>query len=510
MKLLCLCLLVASVTNVYANNITKRAGNNDAQRSLSYLVNSLSRGEETKPRYIEQYIYDKYTVQLNDTDDSEIDNALTNYEPIIPRGSQPKLSNFERDVLTEYLNHPEDVVLAKYLAFFHMKKMNKVKFNLRTKGLTGRSLRHAIIGQYFIERAIELGETDRWLRSVRKFNQSRIERTMTKTSGVDTSEGFSAQSYFLDSFNNHEENRYKAIEKLLNYFVKHSNNVMASHLVMAANLWIGGEADYDDPTTLYNYIVGAYFSLHTMTLSEEAEKEWLDNPVEKERFRMASIVGGFSITMRRWIAELHGDEDSITLLDQEHQQWVEINPIFHMFTYGLTLFEDNETFDSALSVYRPAFIDCGTIYAGVEFRTCVDRPRFSFNALGMTLLYVDFFLKEGDINSAQGYLLAKYAPYLEFDNWTLGQEAWLHREQNAFEIMELYRNDDPEDDPLPFMLKKRKWSANTQTCQSCHQVQNREWSEEEKNTIQGHPEEILTIGTWPEISTSWYGSKRGL
>lgn len=461
-------------------------------------------GFYTKNEEIRQYIDGHYGNTANKISRSE--NPLTDYEMILPKGAQPKISKIEKFVLSAHLDHPEDVVLVNFLLHLHLKKIVSSYSGYRYSVLTRKAkrLKHRIIAKYFAERALNLGQNDRRYKLIIRSNDRKLARMLGRIPGVDTSEGATAHKQFLDAFNYNEIRRYESNDLLMNHLASNPNNVMSAFLATASSLWIGGEAEYDDPTILYDYLVGSYLSLHTMKLAETAEKLWLENPEGHERFRLASIIGGFSVSMRRWIADLNGDQAAIAMLDEEHDEWLEINPMFHMFTYGLTIFEDD--FGRAYAGWLGGFLPCVGELANQNFRTCIDRPRFSFNRTSIVLGTADMALKAGDTDFAAGLLNARYAPWAHFDEWDLGREAWLHREANFTEIASLYQNDDPTDDPLPLNLKRRKWSAPTMTCQSCHQAQDRFWSEEEQETILLHPEDILTIGEFPAVRTSWYGS----
>jgi hypothetical protein len=125
----------------------------------------------------------------------------------------------------------------------------------------------------------------------------------------------------------------------------------------------------------------------------------------------------------------------------------------------------------------------------------------------MAISFVDYLAKIGDFGFAQG-VLSFIPTQPDYNDWDLGKQAWEHRSNNLPQIFEYYQNGDPGDDPMFFLLKKRKWSSNMSTCQTCHQAQSKFWTEEEKNDIRLPNEEYATVGNWPIVSTTWYGATR--
>jgi hypothetical protein len=431
---------------------------------------------------------------------SEPADPVADYETVLPHASQPAISPFEKVVLTAYLNHPDDVPIAKFLAIYHL-----TRSLLNHNGTAaGEKIRHTIIAQYFLNRVEDLGGNGKWV-------EKALERTGEALGALESSglrataeENHEAHATFIDAFNYHEEKRYIALAELLNDYSAHPNNAFTALATTAVNLWIGGEADYDDPTVLYNFVLGGYFSIRAMALGHELEEAWQQDPVNNKRFRLATILGGFSVSHRRWLAKLHNDQAAVDLLDDEHRQWYSINPVFHAFTVGLAFFEEEENFAEGMNAFGSAFALCD-LPIEEQTVTCLNRPRFSFNTFSMALSYVDFLLKSGNFGFAQGFLQAiPTVPGYEF--WDIGKPAWEHRQNNLSQIFELYQNGDPSDDPTHFMMKKRKWGPTMATCQTCHQAQSKVWSEEEKNNILLPNEEYATVGNWPAVTTTWYGA----
>lgn len=427
--------------------------------------------------------------------------SLSEYETLLPHKTQRLISRFEKRVLTAYLDNPADAKLAKFFALYHL-------IGAGQPGAITRAsvLEHAIMADYFLNRARDLGAKEPWLTIALNKVEVRLAALATSRSGVTLEETHPAQAAFIDSFVYHEENRYKVYNQLLDDYIAAPNNVFTAFLNTAENLWVGGEAGYTDPTVLYNFVLGSYFSIRAITLAHEAEIAWQQDPINHKRFRTASILGGFSIGHRRFLAKLHKDLPSIKKLDEEHDQWRrEVNIIFHMFTMGYTLFEEPENFERAKDLWDEGFVVSGQ---RPDFVTIQNRPRFTFNTICMFMGAVDFDLKEGDLTMVRQFWLPT-VPFLpNYADWDIGRDAYQHRLAHAEEISALYRNADPTDDPVPFNLKRRKWGYNTMTCQTCHQAQRKLWTEAEKADIMLPPEDVLTVGTWPAISTTWYGASK--
>ena len=428
--------------------------------------------------------------------------GLTNYEADISLSAESEISEFERHILSAYLSNPGDVKLAKYLSFHHLNSSLLAK---NAKHDKGQALKHSILAQYFINRVLDLGSEENWAAMALEKNSVAIKKVMKRKPGADSSEGYEPQKNFLETFNYKEENRNEAYRRLLAHHVEKPNNAITSFYIMALNFWNGGEVDYDDPTVLYHYIVGAYFSYHTIELAKIMENDWLEDSDKNVRLRLSSILGGFSIPMRRWMSNLHGDTAAVKVLDEEHEKWRVINPRFHLFTVGNVFFDEKDNFEKGLFAWRDGFRSCDENAPKIQYRICKDQPRFSFNRLSVILGAIDYEIKAGNLGRAKGLLTIRQSPIFHFDEWTLGKESWLHRENNFQAIADLYANDNPDDDPQQYFMKKRQWGDDTQTCQSCHQAQARKWTEEQKSHAAYEDYDVLTIGDWPTLSTTWYG-----
>jgi hypothetical protein len=428
--------------------------------------------------------------------------TLSNYETPLPHATQPKISHLERSLLAAYLDRPEDAALTQYLAIHHLRKS---LLRPTPAAKRGEALEHTLYALYFLNRARDTGANAPWIAPVLERTQAAVDAVFATTEPITSDEYHPAHVFYRETFHlNQEQNRYAALDELLQDFAQEPSNVYTSFVLTAVNLWMGGEADYDDPTTLYNFVLGSYFSLHTMELAQKLELAWnADKSVT--RFRMAAELGGFSLLQRRWLAKLHRDEATVALIDDEHRQWTAIQPAFHSFTLGLPFFDEPQHFMEGLGAYAAGAPFC----AKVPVRTCSDLPRFSFNLLGFFLGYADFLLKAGDVPSARQILAMNQLPNLaaSWEFWDIGRDAWEHRVNNAEAIAALYRNADPSDDPVNFEMKRRKWGEDTTTCQECHQTQgHRENAAAVEEPQLLPPEEIASITNWPAVTSAWYGA----
>lgn len=427
---------------------------------------------------------------------------FTNETPL-PHSTQADVSAGERFLLKTYLNHPRDATLASFLALVNL---NRSLLSSSARKHPGKAFKYTVLSQYFLSRAKDLGRTDRWIPAALMATQVQIDRVLARQQQVTSEENHPAHKFFNETFNYYEGDRYAALEKLLDDFVQSPKNVYTAFTITATNLWIGGEGDFEDPTVLQNFVLGSFFSIHTMKLAQQLEVAWLADNTATPRFRMASILGGFSALQRRWLAKVHNQPQAIAALDDEHRQWRLIQRSFHAFTVGLSFFEEPQNSLEGFNAWQDGFAYCFV----VPNRTCTNQPRFSHNFGGFILGYVDALLQVGQVDAAKQFLsirhdLTNFPPMAAYAQWDLGRAAWEYRENNADAIAARYANADPSDDQFHFFLKKRKWGANTATCQACHQAQSSIWTEEEKNTIVLPPEPVATVGIWPVVSTTWYG-----
>ncbi len=433
-----------------------------------------------------------------DADLNQLDQAyLSEFETYLPNTSILYQPRYEKKLLIYYLNNPNKPSAAAWLAGYHLHKLKRHSIS------GGEKVKHAVLAHYFLNRLKVMGVNWSWLNHQLNKNEERLAIYSQDESIPSDDEEHPAHQYYRNAFHFNEQNRHLALAGLLDDFASEPNNVYTAFTINAINLWIGGEADYDDPSALYNFILGSYFSTRTMDMAQRLEEAWMLDPTSAKRFRLSPILGGFSLLQRRWLALVHGDIAAVAAIDDEHRQWRLVNRAFHAFTVGLPFFEEPENFGEGFFAMVDGLEQCSE---DPELRTCLNRPRFSYNLLGFILEYIDFFIKQGDITNATALLQYRHAPH-EAENWAawdLGREAWLHREENLNEIAALYQNEDPSDDPLHFQMKAKKWGSNTTTCQTCHQVQGLEWTPEEFNTVLLPTENVATVGTWPVRTTSWW------
>lgn len=431
---------------------------------------------------------------------------LSRYEMNLPHTTQPPMPAALQRLTAAYLNRPTDQRLATFLSLVYL---NRSLLNPRAGLPPGAAFKQTLMAQYFLHRAEQLGAKSPWIAAQIRNTQQAIDGVLARQTTITSEENQPAHKFYLETFNYKEENRYLALDKLLEDFYEHPKNVYTAFTINAMNLWIGGEGDKDDPTVLENFVLGSFFSLHSIELAHQIETAWLANPNALPRFRMASILGGFSALHRRWTLQVHGDKKAIAALDDEHRKWRLIHRAFHSFTVGLAFFDEPEHFQEGKAAWEDAFAHC----AESPVRTCSNLPRFTHNFSTFVLSYVDFLLKNGDVSTARVFLSSRLVPdsvpgMALYPEWTLGRDAWVHRERHTDEIAALYADADPKNDPGHLLLRYRKWGGPTSTCQSCHQAQAKTWTPEKQLKLGATlpPEAEATVGTWPQASTTWYGT----
>ena len=436
-------------------------------------------------------------------------SPLSAYETPLPHTTQPELPEFERALLVHYLDAPRSMTLVKALADLHLgQSLVSVATNH-----AGEAVRHSILALYFLNREKDLGERSRILDGSIAGLEAALARVFDKPVAITSDEYHDAHVFYRRVFHfNQEQDRYIALAGLLEDFAREPRNVYTSFAITAINLWIGGEADYDDPTTLYNFLLGSYFSLNTISLSHELENAWDVDPAHTTRFRMAACLGGFGLLQRRWLALVNGDDAALNLIDDEHRAWYKIQPAFHSFPLGLSLIDEPANFAEGYAVYSSGIPSCSEIPG---LRTCSNLPRFQFNLLGFVLGIVDYAMKAGDLDTARSLLSFRSDPSEaeEWASWTIGRDAWLHREQNFDAIAALYAGDHPvannptHDNPVNFEMKRRKWGQDTTTCQECHQVEAFPDSfDVVEEAQQLPPAAVASVNNWPPVTTAWYGA----
>jgi hypothetical protein len=429
--------------------------------------------------------------------------SLSCYEVALPHTTRPSLPAFERALLVAYLDHPREVQLANALAVHHLPR-SLLAASAPSDG--GRALRHTIFSLYFLNRAKDLGATAPWIDTALGRTETALATTLEDGAPITLDESHDAHVFWRRVFHgNQEGDRYDGLARLLQDVAGDPRNVYTSFLLMTANLWMGSEADYDDPTTLYHFLLSTYFQIRAFDLARGLEVAWTADPERNPRFRMAAELGGFGLLARRWLAKLHGDAEALRLVDEEHREWWRIQPAIHSFSLGLPFFDEPERFAEGLEVYYSAYPYC----EAVPVRTCSNLARFPFNLLSFALGLVDFSLRAGDLERARAILGYRLDPgeAANWSEWNVGRDAWLHRERNLDAIFALYRNGDPSDDPVNFETKRRRWGEETTVCQVCHQTQGKPQTQAEIEAPQTFPPpEVASVGRWPAVDTAWYGA----
>lgn len=402
----------------------------------------------------------------------------------------------ELAMLRLYLQQPGVAAIAQYLAVYHLHQALGL-----SRQQAGAALRHSILSQYFFRRLLQDGD-NAWAAHGLQLAIA-VSTPLLRSKKAQHAMAGAVHQAFIQTFNLQPELRADVSAQLLQAVVDDPDNVLTSTYLLALSIWRGGEAAVDDPLVLNHFILASHFGVRALQQAKSMEQAWQQDPVAASRFRLAPILGGLAIPARLWLAQLHQQQDVVNALHQEHREWLAHNAPFHSITLGLVLFNDQQLFSEGLAAWQSGVNGCMDIRAN---RACGDGPYFSFNMASFWLSGVDFQLKAGRPEQAQQMLYGKYAPIFHFEQWTLGQQAWQQRETELAERVALYQNDDPTDDPTNFLLQKRQWGPDTITCQACHQRQQRSWTAEEINTVTQPTEAVATIGRWPAIRTSWFGT----
>ncbi|MFV8781304.1 carbohydrate-binding protein [Microbulbifer sp. SA54] len=415
-----------------------------------------------------------------------------------PVTAATELGNFEKIALQAYLNNPSDARLSKILALYSLSS------SILNKPVSGESIRYTIFSQYFLERSLNLDSaSSKWVSHAHKL----VDQALHNHSASEAvyQQETNSHKAFLFAFNHEEGQRIQIVDQLLEDYSRHPGNALTSAYLTAANIWVGGEAEFSDPSVLYSFVLSSYFSVRSVAMSERLEKLWLQDPESYQRVRLAPILGGWTVPARRWLAQLHGDSAAVETLDAEHDEWFKHYPAFHAASIGLMYFNEPEHLMQGWDAWWAGFGHCIQV---PTIRACLDRPRFSFNNLSYFLGAVDYMVKLGELEMATQFLSFNQNPAFGWSSWDYGRDAWEYRQANLEEIFQLYRNDDPSDDPTNFLLKQHQWGPDTITCQYCHQVQSRQWAEEDVNTVYLPDESIATLYDWPEVTTTWFGGSQ--
>lgn len=395
-----------------------------------------------------------------------------------------------------YLEQSQQTPIIMLNALFHLQQSL-----LATRGNPAEQLEHSILALYFLERAIQLGETSPWLQHSRQ-QLARLLNQRLHYQQLHVSETSSAHRFFHDAFNRNPQNAALATRRLTENYLADPANVMTLTLMSAAQLWLGGEAAADDPATHQHFVLAAFYSSRAILLAEELEKAAIAAPAQVKPMRLASILGSWSYLPRRWLSHLHQQPTGSDALEAEQQQWFGINPGFHSVVMASSYFAEPANFMRGFAYLMQGMQECNQ---NMNLRSCNDNPRFSFNRLVFVQNVIDYAIKAGDFNTASMLLNARYWPDFHFDEWTSGHQQWALRETNMAELHHSWNTPQRSDDADYAINRQRRWGLDTMTCQTCHQQQQRQWTDEQQ---QAQPQpSVAILPYWPAISTGWFGSK---
>lgn len=435
--------------------------------------------------------------------EADTSSALAGHETSLPFEPRPAMKAAEIELLTRYLNNPNSEQLARQLLFKNIEELFKAKS-------PEDSLKRAIYAFYFSER---LAQKNSHLAQEYAGIQKQLRYTMDLAhqapwlSPIAKHKTDQAVQLFRQAFFDDQSLRHKSLKKLISAYLVNPKDPQITWYLSGNALWNAGESPKDDPQVLYDVLIAAYFAVETSHIAQNLEERWMINPSDDHRFRLVSMLGGFSVLARRWLAQLHGDAASMDVLDNEHRTWLTINQAFHSFTFAAVSWQypkDSAMYGEGLSEWSNAMFDPANCFNGTH-RSCNFDSFFTFNDLNFVLGLVDLWMKQGTPQSLgmANYFLNLFPTYQKpgncygecFNLWTLGKDEWQLRQQHFSEYAALFANNDPSDDPQFFGLKSKKWSAALPTCQTCHNRQEYPWTDAEKQQVSLPIEEMRTLGT---------------
>ncbi|MBD1582913.1 hypothetical protein [Pseudoalteromonas sp. S16_S37] len=375
---------------------------------------------------------------------------------------------------------------------------------LADSNVTPESLEHSILALFYLERLALVSADSTWaVGSQRKLG--RLVNQVLSYSSLNVDESLQSHTQFHHAFNKASELAIPAGNALVASLIQDPGNVMTLTLITGSRLWLGGEAGFDDPSTLNYFILTSFYSVRAIAMAHALENKVIANPQNHRTMRLASILGGWTTLPRRWLAGIHQDKLSQILIEQEHAQWFQVNPGFHSVTLASSYFNEPQYFFSGYNYLMQGLTSCNQ---DLSFRSCSDNPRFSFNRLVFITTIIDYSIKAGDFNTANALLGVKNWPEFHWSEWQLGQSAWQLRENNMAQLHESWNNDSVDDDIPLITTTKRQWGDDTMTCQTCHQQQGRAWTKEQEEQAKNPSPSISVIGQWPPVTTSWTSSEQ--
>ncbi|NOU50883.1 hypothetical protein HG263_10095 [Pseudoalteromonas sp. JBTF-M23] len=373
---------------------------------------------------------------------------------------------------------------------------------LANNNVTPESFEHSVLALYYLERLALVAPDPQWAIDAQRKLARQVNKALSYDS-LNVKEDLTSHANFHNAFNKNPDNAVSSGTALVASLIDDPGNIITLTLLTASRLWLGGEASYDDPSTLNYFILTSFYSNRALTMAHKLENHFLADPDNYKPMRLASLLGGWNTLPRRWLAKLHGDKQSQWLIEQEQTHWFNINPGFHSITFASGYFNEPQYFVTGFGYIMQGLNACNQ---DLTFRSCSDNPRFSFNRLVFISSFIDYAIKAGDFNTANSLLNVKHWPDFHFPQWHIGHSAFAQREHNMVELHERWNNDIRDDDEAFITTTKRQWGDDTMTCQTCHQQQGRTWTKEQEDEAKNPPSSVDVIGQWPSVTTSWTSS----
>lgn len=193
-------------------------------------------------------------------DTNRVLDPIGDYTVQLPHASKLQITLLERGLLKAYLDNPRDVILTEILAVYNLQKLyEENKAAEKKKAVSGQSIKYSVLSLYFLNRVKDLGFKHYWVTQQIQKVETALNKTLDGRGRADANEKLESVLYYRDAFTNNEQNRYIALDKLLDSMVKYPENAFVNFYYMAGNTWNFGEEAYDEPG-IKNIILASYFA----------------------------------------------------------------------------------------------------------------------------------------------------------------------------------------------------------------------------------------------------------
>ena len=253
-----------------------------------------------------------------------------------------------------------------------------------------------------------------------------------------------AEEKFFQLLNHQPQERDAALRDLMLAYVLDPGDARTNLLIGLNHLWLAAEGDFNDPRVLEHVYLAEAFLERAQELNPDDAR-----------------IPSWLLPARMARANFERDFAAVREAKKQLIEAYESDPNFHAFVVGTQSFaddRDSESFAFGLEAMRSA-----TGCAGSDDPTCDNHPRWPHNAEAFLVLAADFEAKAGQAEEAQA-LLRQVQSIDSYSNWPY-RDAVDERLRDLSQRVELYGNDDPDDDPPSLFT-----ADNRMTCQACHRT----------------------------------------